>query len=250
MAKIIAVCNHKGGVAKTTTAVNVAAGLAKRKVRVLLIDMDAQANLTDALRIEDTKENIYNVMKYGDAIKPVHVRDYIDAVPAVLDLASAEVELNAKIGREHLLQQALEPVADKYDCIILDCPPSLGLLTMNAFTAADYVVIPIRAEYFALKGIQKLAEVVESVKKYVNPHLRIGGIIITQFNIRTILHRQIRDVMEQQYGRLVFRIPVRNCIAVAEAQAKGTDIFTYAADSTGAEDYEAVVREWADKFNL
>lgn len=248
--KTIAICNHKGGVGKTTTAINIAAGLAAERKRVLLIDLDAQANLTDCLRITNTDFNIYDILRGNTEPIPITITPHIDAIPAVLDLATAEVELNAKIGREYLLKRAVERVAQDYDCILLDCPPSLGLLTMNAFTAADAVVIPIQAEYFALKGIAKLAEVIDNVKQYVNPALHIGGIILTQYNSRTILHKQMREAIEARYGDVVFSTPVRNSITIAEAQAKQMDVFTYAPDSGGAEDYNAITQEFIRKFCL
>ena len=248
MARTFAICNHKGGVGKTTTAVNIGAGLALRGYRVLLVDMDAQANLTDTLRVADPTPNVYDVLKGDAAADPVEVAPRLHVLPASLDLATAEVELTTAIGRERLLLDALQPLLSRYDFVLIDTAPTLGLLTINAMVAADAVIIPLQAEYYALKGVRGLLGVIDNVQRRVNRGLTIGGVIVTQYDTRTTLHKQVREAIAQQFGAAVFSTPVRNGIAIAEAQAKRSDIFAYAPDSAGAADYSGVVEEFLQRY--
>lgn len=249
MAQTFAIANHKGGVGKTTTAINVGAGLAARGYDVLLVDMDAQANLTDTLRIEDTQPNVYDMLRGDAAAVPVHVGEHLDALPATLDLATAEVELTTAIGRERLLTDVLQPLQPKYDYILIDTAPTLGLLTINAMAAADAVIIPLQAEYYALKGVRGLLDVITNVQRRINHGLTIGGVIVSQYDTRTTLHKQVRDTIAAQFGAATFDTPVRQCIAIAEAQAKHADIFTYAPDSAGAEDFGKIVAEFIQRYD-
>jgi chromosome partitioning protein len=247
MAHIIAIANHKGGVGKTTAALNIAAGVAMRGYSVLLIDMDAQANLTDTLHLAERRPNIYDVLR-GEAMQPIAITEKLHAVPSTLDLAAAEAELTTAIGRERLLLSALQPLSGAYDYVIIDTAPTLGLLTINALTAADAVIIPMQAEYYAIKGIKGLTDIIANVQRVVNKGLHIGGVIISQYDTRTTLHRQMRDAIAAQFGTAVFSTPVRKGIAIAEAQAAGMDVFTYDAESAGAEDYGKVVDEFLLRF--
>lgn len=247
MARIIAIANHKGGVGKTTAALNIAAGVAARGYSVLLVDMDAQANLTDTLHLTERRPNTYDILR-GEAAQPIAVTELLHAVPSTLDLAAAEAELTAAIGRERRLQAALQPLGATYDYIIIDTAPTLGLLTINALVAADAVIIPLQAEYYAIKGITGLTDIIADVRRLINGRLSIGGVIVSQYDARTTLHRQMRDAIAQRFGAAVFDTPVRKGIAIAEAQAAGTDVFTYAPDSAGAQDYAAVVAEFLQRF--
>ena len=248
MARTFAIANHKGGVGKTTTAVNLGAGLAARGYRVLLVDMDAQANLTDTLRATDATPNMYDILTDGVDAAPVEVTPQLHVLPSSLDLAAAENELQTTIGRERLLTDALQPLLPRYDFVIIDTAPTLGQLTINAMAAAEAVILPLQAEYYALKGMRGLLGVIESVQRRVNRGLYIGGVIITQYDTRTTLHKQVRETIVQQFGAAVFSTSVRKCIALAEAQAKRHDIFTYAPDSAGARDYAAVVDEFIQRY--
>ena len=247
MAHIIAIANHKGGVGKTTAALNIAAGVAIRGYSVLLIDMDAQANLTDTLHLAEQRPNIYDILR-GETMQPIAITEKLHAVPSTLDLAAAEAELTTAIGRERLLLSALQPLSGAYDYVIIDTAPTLGLLTINALTAADAVIIPMQAEYYAIKGIKGLTDIIANVQRVVNKGLHIGGVIISQYDTRTTLHRQMRDAIAAQFGTAVFSTPVRKGIAIAEAQAAGMDVFTYDAESAGAEDYGKVVDEFLLRF--
>lgn len=246
MAQTIAIANHKGGVGKTTTALNIGAGLARRGYNVLLVDMDAQANLTDTLRVSTT-DDIYKVLK-GQTAKPQHVSEHLDALPATLDLAAADLELSTTIGREQLLKEALTPLKPLYDYIIIDTAPTLGLLTVNALSAADAVIIPLTAEYYAVSGLTNLTALIDSVRKRINKRLQIKGVIITQYDTRTKLHKQAKDMIAAQFAMNMFNTPVRENIAIAEAQTAKKDIFTYAPDSNGAEDYNKIIDEFLQRM--
>lgn len=240
---IVAVCNHKGGVGKTTTAISIGAALARNKKRVLLVDLDAQADLTGSLHVEDTTHNIYELLKGTTEPQPIHHAEGFDIIPAVLDLATAEMEFSSAMAREHLLEETLQPLRGQYDYILIDTPPSLGLLTINAFTAADCTIIPIQAEFLALRGLAKLQEVLQSVQKRINPALYIVGVVVTMYDGRLTLHRQVLDFLQKQFGNAVFTTPVRVNVSLAETPAAGQTIYKYAPRSTGAADYTTIAKE-------
>lgn len=237
---IIAVCNHKGGVGKTTTTISIGAGLANRGYKVLLVDMDAQANLTDSLQVADTTANTYLMMTGEKGLQPFPLSGNLHVMPAVLDLAGIEADLLQQKGKEFLLENALATMRGEYDYILIDTAPSFGLLTMNALVAADSLIIPMQAEYLALKGIAKITEVMTAVKAASNTRLHVCGVVLTRYDNRIILNRQVMEAVRSQFGAVVLP-PVRTNIALAEAPAMGVDIFRYAPDSTGARDYNAVV---------
>ncbi|MFW5725359.1 MAG: ParA family protein [Bacteroidota bacterium] len=243
MGKIIAISNHKGGVGKTTSAINIGAGLALKGKKVLLIDMDPQANMSQSLGIEDSQTGIYEAMKGNGGLEMIKVRKNLHLVPASNGLGGAELELAAEAGREFILRELLDTKKENFDFILIDCPPSLGLLTINAFTAADEIFIPMQAQYLALQGIGKMLGLVDKIQKRLNPSLEISGIFITQFDRRKVLNRYVMDTLESHFGEKVFKTRIRNNVALAEAPNDGCDIFSYQPSSNGAFDYQQLVKE-------
>ena len=243
MSKVIAVTNHKGGVGKTTSTINIGAGLAKLGKRVLLIDLDPQANLSQSLGIKDPTATIYGAIRGEHPLQPVTVLKRLDVVPSTLDLSGAEIELSSETGREYILRELLEPVKGSYDYVIIDSPPSLGLLTVNALTSADEILIPLQAQYLALQGLSKLLEIVDKIQKRLNKGLRIGGVFITQYDSRKILNRNVVETIESHFKETVFKTRIRDNVALAEAPTQGQDIFRYNPTSYGALDYLALCKE-------
>ena len=246
---IVAVANQKGGVGKTTTAQALAAGLAERKYRVLGIDLDPQGNFSTACGAENYNVlTAYEVMKRGVDIREAiqHMKGGYDVVPANIMLAGAEQELS-QTGKEHRLKEAVSVVAGEYDFIVIDTPPSLGVLTVNAFTCATDILIPTTAGIFATAGISQLNETVSSVQKYCNPGVKIRGILFTRFNPRANISRQIKELTEQLSEYIsapIYQTYIRAGVVVEEAQANKADIFDYAGKSTVAEDYRAFIEEF------
>jgi len=246
---IVAVANQKGGVGKTTTAQALAAGLAERKYRVLGIDLDPQGNFSTACGAENYNvPTVYEVMKRGADIREAiqHMKGGYDVVPANIMLAGAEQELS-QTGKEHRLKEAVSVVAGEYDFIVIDTPPSLGVLTVNAFTCATDILIPTTAGIFATAGISQLNETVSSVQKYCNPGVKIRGILFTRFNPRANISRQIKELTEQLSEYIsapTYQTYIRAGVVVEEAQANKADIFNYAGKSTVAEDYRAFIEEF------
>ena len=243
MSKVIAVTNHKGGVGKTTSTINIGAGLAKLGKRVLLIDLDPQANLSQSLGIKDPTATIYGAIRGEHPLQPVNVLKRLDVVPSTLDLSGAEIELSSETGREYILRELLEPVKGSYDYVIIDSPPSLGLLTVNALTSADEILIPLQAQYLALQGLSKLLEIVDKIQKRLNKGLRIGGVFVTQYDSRKILNRNVVETIESHFKETVFKTRIRDNVALAEAPTQGQDIFRYNPTSYGALDYLALCKE-------
>lgn len=243
MSKVIAIANHKGGVGKTTSAINIGAGLARLKKQVLLVDLDPQANLTQSLNISDHGANIYGALRGKQPLQPIPVMEKLDAIPSTLDLSGAETELNSEIGREYLLRELLEPLRGSYDYIIIDSPPSLGLLTVNALTSADEILIPLQAQYLALQGLTKLLEIVGKIQKGLNKSLKVGGVFITQYDSRKILNRNVMETIQEHFKGTVFKTRIRDNVALAEAPTKGSDIYRYSPDSYGAVDYLELCKE-------
>lgn len=246
MARTIAVLNHKGGVGKTTTAINLAAALQQNKKRVLLIDMDGQANLTEScgLSIEEER-TVYGAMK-GEYPLPVsELENGLSVVPSCLDLSAVESELINEPGRELILKGLVAKLADrrKFDYILIDCPPSLGLLTLNALTASDYLIIPVQAQFLAMRGMAKIMNVIGIVRERLNPSLNIGGIVITQFDRRKTLNRSVAELIGESFRDKVFKTVIRDNVALAEAPIKGKDIFEYNKNSNGAKDYMELAKE-------
>lgn len=240
--RIIAIANHKGGVGKTTSVMNIGAALAQRGKRVLLVDLDAQANLTTSMLGEEPQISIYNAIVNDEALPIHHIADNIHLVPSSLDMAGAELEISARMSREYLLKDLLEPVADNYDYVLLDCSPSLGIITLNALTACTDLFIPLTAEALPSKGLTKLLDIVDNVKKRLNRHIRLSGVIITRYE-RSKLSQMVEEMLREKLGSVVFTTKIRKNIAIAEAPLYTQDVISYAKDSNGAKDYQDLADE-------
>ena len=248
MSKVISISNHKGGVGKTTSAINIGAGLNMLGKKVLLIDLDPQANLSQSLGLIDQELNIYKYLKgvssnYKIPIAPIQVVNGLDIIPSTLDLSGAEIEMSGEAGREYILRELIEPIKGNYDYILIDSPPSLGLLTINAFTASDEILIPLQAQYLALQGLTKLIEVVDKITNRLNKELKIGGVFITQYDKRKVLNRDVVSTIQAHFKDKVFTTMIRDNVALAEAPTQGVDIFRYSPKSNGAEDYLSLCNE-------
>jgi len=243
MNRIISVSNHKGGVGKTTSVVNIGAGLANNGRKVLLIDLDPQANMTISYGLAESDNHIYNAHSNGNGLKPITVRENIDIIPASTNLAEAEVELKVKDGAENPISELIAPIKDNYDYIIIDCPPSLGLLTLSAFAASTEVIIPIQPHFLAVKGLAKIIEVVNNIKANINRKVEISAVFVTMYDKRRILHKDVLDTIIMYFDDRVFNTKIRSNIALAEAPATGQDIFEYDKNSNGAFDYGKIVKE-------
>lgn len=243
MAIKIAISNHKGGVGKTTSSVNISAGLALKKKKVLVIDLDPQANLSQCLGVEEAEKTIYGSLRGDYDLEPLEVKKNLHLVPSCLDLAGIELEVGSKVARELILSKLIKKVEANYDYIIIDCPPSLGLIIVNAFAAVDSILIPLQAQFLALKGLDKLMDVINIVKENIKPDLDIDGVFITQYDKRKVLNRDIAESVKDYFGDKVFKTIINDNVALAEAPSSGTDIFEYAPASKGAEDYKSLVSE-------
>lgn len=244
MTKVISIINHKGGVGKTTTTANLGGALTQKGYRVLLVDLDGQANLTMSLGLSsDLNETIYSSMKSGKSFPVYKNKEGLEIVPSCLDLSAIETELMNEPVRELILKSLLENIRDRYDYILIDCPPSLSLLSLNALTASDGIIIPVQPQYLAMRGMDKLVNIINKVKSRINPSLSIYGILITMYDGRTNLNKSISEIVEETFHGKVFTTYIRNNINLAEAQANGKDIFHYDSKCNGAIDYMNLCNE-------
>lgn len=248
MARTIVIANQKGGVGKTTTTVNLAASLAVMEKNVLVVDCDPQANATSGLGVDEDQisASLYSVFfNPDDAISAVYATTskFVDILPSSQDLVGAEVELVDKMAREYYLSDLLKAFSSQYDYIILDCPPSLGLLTLNALCAAKELLIPLQCEYFALEGIVKLLQTFEQVRKRLNPQLNLLGVLLTMYDVRNRLSRQVKNEVRKCFPDKIFETIIPRNVRLSEAPSYGKTIITYDIKSKGAEAYLALAKE-------
>lgn len=252
MTEIISIANQKGGVGKTTTAVNLSAALALEGKRVLLIDADPQANATSGLGIdvESVELGTYQVLEHTASVRDTIISTdspNVDLIPAHIDLVAIEIELVDKLEREYMLKKALKELSDEYDFILIDCAPSLGLITLNSLVASNSVIIPIQCEYFALEGLGKLLNTIKSVQKIHNKELEIEGLLLTMYDARLRLSNQVVDEVRKHFSSMVFETVVHRNIRLSEAPSYGESIISYDATSKGAVNYINLANEIINK---
>jgi chromosome partitioning protein len=245
LAKVLAFTNQKGGVAKTTTTLNLGVAFKEMGHRVLAVDMDPQGNLTISLGLDpdSIRPSMYDVLVNGVSIEKAMYERELDLAAASIDLAAAEIALSSMIGRERALSKALLQVKDAYDFILIDTPPSLGLLTVNALTAADAVIVPVQCEYLSLRGLAQLDRTLELVRENLNPSVHIAGILPTLYDSRTVHGREAIELLRSSFGDLVFSTPIRKTIRLAEAPVKGESVLKYASSSDAANAYRQLAKE-------
>jgi chromosome partitioning protein len=245
LAHVVALANQKGGVAKTTTTLNLGVAFVEMGYSVLVVDMDPQGNLTMSQGIDPdkTQPSMFNVLVQGVSIEDVIYEREVDIAVSSIDLAGAELALGPVIGRERALSKALFGLGDRYDYILIDSPPSLGLLTINALTASDGVIVPVQCEYLSLRGLAQLEKTLELVRENLNPNVHIVGILPTMFDSRTLHGNEAVEVLRSNFGDLVFKTVVKKTIKFAEAPVKGNSVLRYAPKSDAAEAYRSLARE-------
>ncbi len=255
-AKVVAMCNQKGGVGKTTSTINLGAALAEYGRRVLLVDLDPQGALSAGLGVPhyELDQTIYNLLveprvSIDDVLIHTRVKN-MDLIPSNIDLSAAEIQLVNEVGREQTVARALHPVLDRYDYVLIDCQPSLGLLTVNGLACADGVVIPTECEFFSLRGLALLTDTVDKVRDRLNPKLDISGILITRYDPRTVNSREVMARVVERFGDLVFDTVITRTVRFPETSVAGEPITTWAPKSGGAQAYRALAREFIDRFGV
>jgi chromosome partitioning protein len=245
LGQVIALANQKGGVAKTTTTLNLGVALAERGKRVLAIDLDPQSNLTMSQGIDpdELERSMFDVLVHKTPIEDIIIPREIDLAVASIDLAGAELAMSSMIGRERALQKAILPLRSTYDYVLVDTPPSLGLLTINALTASDSVIVPVQCEYLSLRGLIQLENTLSMIRENLNPDVRIRGILPTMFDGRTLHSREAVEILQENFGNLVFDTRIRKTIRYAEAPVKGTSVLKYDSNGTAARAYRDLAQE-------
>jgi chromosome partitioning protein len=253
MGKIISVANQKGGVGKTTTAINLSASIALSGKKVLLIDMDPQANSSSGLGVEPESKGIYELL-LGDASQNEVICsteiETLKIIPSRVDLTGAEIELVTKESRENILKSALNGVREKFEFVVIDCPPSLGLLTLNALAVSDSVLIPMQCEYYALQGLSHLLKTLKLVKKSINPNLVVEGILLTMYDSRTLLAAQVKDQVQKYFSNFLLKTVIPRNVRLSEAPSHGKPIVLYAGRSRGADSYVELAKEIISRSKL
>lgn len=246
--KIIAFANHKGGVGKTTTTASVGSILASKGFKVLLIDLDAQANLTYSMKqLPDVYQSIYNILVFKESPQPYNVSKNLDLIPSSQELAMVDIQLSSVIARERVLSRALSSIKENYDFILMDCPPSLGVLTLNACTFATDIIIPLIAEVLPFKGLAMINEFISNVREFLNPEVHVSGVLITRWE-KTKLTSGIEQELRSSWGDLIFKTKIRKNVTIAEAPLESSNIIEYAPKSNGAADYLSFTEELLNRL--
>ena len=246
--KIIAFANHKGGVGKTTTTASVGSILASKGFKVLLIDLDAQANLTYSMKqLPDVYQSIYNILVFNECPDPYNVSKNLDLIPSSQELAMVDIQLSSVIARERVLSRILSPIKENYDFILMDCPPSLGVLTLNACTFATDIIIPLIAEVLPFKGLAMINEFISNVRECLNPEAHVSGVLITRWE-KTKLTSGIEQELRSSLGDLIFKTKIRKNVTIAEAPLESSNIIEYAPKSNGAADYLSFTEELLNRL--
>jgi len=248
LGRVIAFANQKGGVAKTTSTLNLAVAFAEKRHKVLIVDLDPQGNLTmsQGLNPDSIERSMYDVLVHKLPIEQVVHHGEVDLAVSSIDLAGAELALASMIGRERALDKALLPVRSEYDFILIDTPPSLGLLTVNALVASHGVIVPVQCEYLSLRGLVQLENTLSMIRENLNPHVAIGGILPTMYDTRTLHSREAIEILEENFGDLVFKTRIRKTVRYAEAPVKGSSIIKYDPTGPAAEAYRSLAKEVLD----
>ncbi|MHB1687542.1 MAG: ParA family protein [Ignavibacteriaceae bacterium] len=253
MGKVISIANQKGGVGKTTTSINLSSSLAAAEKKTLLIDIDPQSNSSSGLSVTNHSPSVYEVLIGQEDINKVIINSfmpYLDILPSNINLVGAEIEIVDMPSRERLMGKAISQIKEKYDYILIDCPPSLGLLTLNSLSASDSVLIPVQCEYFALEGLGQLLNTINIVKNHFNKNLTIEGVLLTMFDVRLRLSQQVADEVRKYFGEKVFKTVIHRNVKISEAPSYGKPVILYDAISTGSKNYISLAAELLERNSI